>query len=145
MHEVKLSRQSVVFDNQLLSDKAYNQMAGKAKIINLFTPSESSGFGIFLYTRTILSPGSRAVQQDGLILSYTSCDSTYTSNSLNHSYLSSPALPIDIFNDAVLNNPNHPPAIVDCLGFIHLLQLRKSQGQGYIWYLLNSGPYFKAA
>ncbi len=145
MNEARLSRQSVVFEHQRLADKAFTEMTRKAKIISLFSSSESSGFGIYLYNRTILSPGSRAVQQDGLILSYTSCDSTYTSNSLNHSYLSSPALPIDIFNDAVLNNPNHPPAIVDCLGFIHLLQLRKSQGQGYIWYLLNSGPYFKAA
>lgn len=145
MNEVRLSRQSVVFEDQRLADKAFTEMTRKAKIINLFSSSESSGFGIYLYNRTILSPGNRAVQQDGLILSYTSQDSSYTKNSLNEKYLSSSCLPLDISNDAVLSNPNHPPAIIDSLGLIHLLQLRRNQGQGYIWYLLNSGTFFKAA
>lgn len=145
MSEVKLHIFSAVFENLPSSEDAYNQISGRAKIVNLFAPSENQGFGICLYERTVLTPSSRAVQKDGILLSFTPPHSSYINESLRKNYLSSRGLPLDIFNEAVTRNANHPPAIVDSQGFVHLLQLRRSQGYGYVWYLLNSNSRFKAA
>lgn len=140
MSEIKLHVSTAAFNNPLHSEKAYRYAGGSAKLISQFTQRETLGFGIFLYQRTILSPAGTALEEDHLLLTLTPAGAVHTNNSLRRSYLSSPGLPTDLVHSVFTEpgtNPNLPPPVIDRQGQIHLLQLAKSRGQGYLWYTLN--------
>lgn len=142
MSEIKLRAITAAFNNPLDSEKAYRDAGGKATLISQYTQRETIGFGIFLYLRTILSATGTAIDEDRLLLTLTPDTAGYTNHSLHRSYLSSPGLPAELVHSVFTlpgTNLNLPPPVIDRQGQIHLLQLTKSRGQGYLWYNLNYG------
>lgn len=148
MANVELNASITTFNDRLHAERAFKGAAGVAKTIGLYTNTETLGYGIFLYQRTILAPNGRALDEDRLLLSLTPLTSFHTNAGLRRKYLDSSGLPADLMKAAFTEpgtNPNLPPIIIDGDGNTHLLEHRKSQGQGFLWYKFNSGPSSKAA
>lgn len=95
MPEIQLRARTAAFSSKLSAEAAFNSYGGTAKIISLYSSAES-GYGIYLYERTILGPNGRAADEDRLLLTLTPINSPYVSEGLKRAYLNSKGLPSDL-------------------------------------------------